>query len=298
MGKGGGADGVAVTGESSGLTASAVPARPPLHLGLYGEPHCGKSHFAATFVGALAAGQAVYVAFFDRRGKHLTYEKVWRKLLGPFTIKAGVDKRQTPYMDYLSAGKRFARIAHYATPIVEETDGASRFQSYMPTLESEIAAGKWGVVVVDSVSFMALDARKESEYVTNPASKSGNKQHGMVAYAHSTDVVEEVLCCQLPNLDCNTVAIMHESKVLVEAEGGMVRSPAVPGKRLASTNMIAATFPELYRLYVERAEDGKKVRRLQTDSDERFQAGSVIGVPDGAKPDYSKLWASWDAGQA
>jgi len=274
----------------------APPGRPPLHLGLYGEPHVGKTHFLATFIMALQGVEAVYVAFFDRRGKHLTYEKVWRRLLGPFEVKDGVDKRGTPYRDYLWAGKRKARIAFYATPIVQETDGASRFQSYIPVLEQEIGKGIWGVVGIDSVSFMALDARKESQYVTNPKSKSGNQQHGMIAYAHSTDVVEEVLCCQLPNLECNTVAVMHESKTLVEAEGEMVRSPAVPGKRLSSTNMIAATFPELYRIYVERNEEGKKIRRLQTDSDERFQAGSVIGVPDGSPPRYEALWVAWDKG--
>lgn len=294
------------TGNGAGDAAAETPAmgvivspppRPPLHLGLYGEPHAGKTHFLATFILALVGKQAMYIAFFDRRGKHLTYEKVWRKLLGPFETKDGVDKRGTPWRDYSWAGVRKARIAFYATPIVEETDGASRFQSYMPVLEQEIAKDVWGVIGIDSVSFMALDARKESQYVTNPSTKAGNKQHGMIAYAHSTDVVEEVLCCQLPNLECNTVAVMHESKTLVEAEGEMVRSPAVPGKRLASTNMIAATFPELYRLYVERNDEGKKIRRLQTDSDERFQAGSVIGVPDGSPPNYAKLWTVWDQGQ-
>lgn len=290
----------AAAGEAAGATGLIQPARPFLHLGAYGEPHVGKSHFVATLLLALVGplkDAAMYVAFFDRRGKHLTYEKVWRKLRGSFTTKAGVDPRGTPYTDYFWKGKRGARIAFYSTPVVTETDGAGRYQSYMPLHEREIAKGKWGVTGIDSVSFMALDARKEDQYVLNPVSGRGNKQHGMQHYGHATDVVEEVLCNTLPNFDCNTFAVMHESKQHVEAEGTLVRSPAVPGKRLITTNMIAATFPELYRVYVERNDDGKKLRRLQTDSDEGFQAGTVIGAPDACRPHYEALWKRWDETQ-
>ena len=264
--------------------ASNAPpsARPPLHVGLYGEPHVGKSTLAADFPTPICVG------FFDRRGKELAYVKAWRKKFGPLTEKAG-ETAGTRWVEYRTGKRLVGRIMFFTNADVSETDGVGRMQEYWPGLVQRIDAGKWATFVGDSVSFMAYDARKQSQHVDNPSFK-----HAMKHYGIATDVVEEILCSMIPNLQCNTVTIMHESKVLVEAEGGMVRSPAVPGKRLASTNMVSATFPELWRLYAERDEEGKKVRRLQTQSDEAWQAGTIIGVPDGCKPKYEALWAGWE----
>jgi hypothetical protein len=273
--------------ENPVLDLVSAPKRPAVHIGLYGEPHAGKSGFAATLP------TPMYVAFFDRRGKELTYLKYWQAKYGVLTVKEGTDKRGTPYMDYFVIDRFIGRIAHYTTARVAETDGVGRLMDYFPVLESEVAKGKWATVIGDSVTFMAYDARKQSQYIDNPTTRSGSDKNTLAWYGQSTDMIEEILCSLLPNLTCNTLAIMHESKVYVESEGGMVRSPAVPGKRLASTNMIAATFPELYRIYVERSVDGRKQRLLQTDSDEKFQAGSVLGAPDPCKPTYQALWEHW-----
>ena len=280
---------MAVEVVESVVEAVAPVVRPPVHLGLYGEPHAGKSRVAATFP------TPIYVAFFDRRGKELTYVQYWRTVYGILVEKPGVDKRGTPYTDYHAKNRYIGRIAYYTNARVADTDGVGRLMDYFPVLDEEVLKGKWATVIGDSVTFMAYDARKQSQYIDNPRTRSGSDKNTLAWYGQATDMVEEVLCSLLPNLTCNTVAIMHESKVMVESEGSLVRSPAVPGKRLASTNMIAATFPELYRLYVERGEDGKKRRLLQTDSDEKFQAGSVLGAPDPCKPNYKDFWANWVA---
>lgn len=263
-------------------SAATTLVRPPLHVGLYGEPHVGKSTFAADFPIPIAVG------FFDRRGKELAYVKAWRKKYGPLTEKAG-EVGGTRWVEYRAEKRLIGRIFFFTNADVGETDGVGRMQEYWPSLVKRVDEGKWATFVGDSVSFMAYDARKQSQHVDNPSFK-----HAMKHYGIATDVVEEILCSMIPNLNCNTVTIMHESKVLVEAEGGMVRSPAVPGKRLASTNMVSATFPELWRMYAERDEEGKKVRRLQTQSDESWQAGTIIGAPDGGKPRYEALWVGWE----
>ena len=55
-------------GGQGGTQPLASPAHPQLHLGLYGEPHAGKSHMLATFVLACGVGASMYIACFDRRG--------------------------------------------------------------------------------------------------------------------------------------------------------------------------------------------------------------------------------------
>lgn len=290
-----GANGRATSALLDPALVTRILARPQAHVGIYGDAHVGKSRFAATWVDlAIATGSAILIAFFDRRGKHLTYEKYWRARFGEaLTTKAG-KIGDTPFTSYLVNGQLVARIMFFATQAVEETDGVSRLKEYWEQLEKDIAAGRWIVFVLDSATFMSLDARKEAQYITNPKSKSGKEAHGMQWYGSQTDAFEDMLCCQIPNLNCSTLTIMHESKTHVEAEGIMVRAPFVPGKRLVQSNMIAATFPELYHLSVQRDEAGKKVRRLQTDSDEAWQAGTVIGAPDGCGATYQAIWKGWE----
>ena len=271
---------------AKGKTEAASPAameRPALHVGVYGEPHVGKSTFAATFPTPICVG------FFDRGGKELAYVKRWRLMYGADLALTTKDVSGTTCQEYHVGKRLIGRIMLFRNANLSETDGVGRLMDYFPRLERDAKAGRWATFVGDSVSYMGYDARKQSEHVDNPHFK-----HGMKHYGVAVDMVEEILCSLIPNLVCNTVVVMHESKVHVEAEGGLVRSPAVPGKRLTSTNMIAATFPELYRMYAERDEESrKKVRRLQTDTDE-WQAGSIIGAPDGCKPAYEALWAGWE----
>ena len=282
-------------GEVVALEEAVIPTRPVLHVGLYGEPHAGKSHFLAEIIYGLwkETKRPSYVACFDRLGKELTYEKVWRGK-GALTKRTGVDKRGTHTVTYRLGGEVLARLGLYAGAIVEQTDSVARLSEYFPILEQEILQEKWASFALDSLTYYCYDARKQSQYVDNPKTSRGNQQHGLQWYGAAADAAEEFICSRICNLRCATFLVMHESKVIVEAEGQLVRSPAVAGKRLQAENRVASTFPELWRMYTGREEGKGKWRRLQTESDGEWQAGSIIGMPDGCAPTYENIWVNWD----
>ena len=210
---------------------------------------------------------------------------------------AKVDKRGTPFYDIVdpTTGALLIRVGLYLDPVVNDPRGFSRLLDYLPVFLAEQAKGKWASFCLDSVSAAALSARKWHQYALNDGAKNG-----MQWYAGETDLLEELLCSQLPAFPCNTGAIMHVSKEKVEAEGAMVRAPLIRGRL---HDMLASQWPELYRVYSETdKETGRKVRRFQTDSDERWQAGTVIEAPDGMKVVrgdgrlWEAVWGGWPAG--
>jgi hypothetical protein len=158
----------------------------------------------------------------------------------------------------------------------------------------ELEKGKWGGFIFDSVSFAALAARKLHQYVLNP---DANNQ--LQWYGGATDIIEEVLCCQLPAFPCHVGVSFHVHVRKVEdSEKGSksMRQPFVPGRRLEETKMVGAAWPELYRLYTKTVED-KRRRFLQTESSASYQAGSCINMPDDTRvpkklpPDF--IWQGY-----
>ena len=195
------------------------------------------------------------------------------------------DPRGTRYYDVVGpAGERLVRVGHYQDAIVDQPTGFKRFVEFLPTLNKEVEAGKWASLVLDSASQATLLGRKWHQYDLNEDARDPRQWYGGAA-----DLQEEVLCCQLPALSCNVAVIMHVSKEKVEAEGSLVRAPLVPGRLQA---MIGSQWPEMYRVYIEMNEKGEKVRRLQTESDEKWHAGTVIEAPDGMRVSRheGKLW--------
>lgn len=202
----------------------------------------------------------------------------------------GVDKYGTRITDVLDVetGALLCRIAYYHDGVLIDglVQSFGQLVDYLPAFLKEVARGRWGAFLLDSTSFAALMARKWHEHTLNP-----NAKHAMQWHGGSTDEIEKLLLMQVPSMTCHAAVVCHESKVVVEGseEGEIIRTVFLPGKRLASTQMVAAAFPEMYRLYIARDADGNKVRRLQTDIDEKWQAGSVIGVPDGVKAEWHRI---------
>jgi hypothetical protein len=141
---------------------------------------------------------------------------------------------------------------------------------------------KFAGYILDSATFATLRGRKLHQYELNPDSDDARQWYG-----GATDIMEEVLMLQLPAIPAHVGVSMHVEKVKVEMEGIMVRAPFVPG-RLKS--MTAAAYPELYRIYTDRDERGKKRRWLQTEADERFIAMTQLDLPDPCVPRFKAVW--------
>lgn len=224
-----------------------------------------------------------------------------KKVAPKVALAAGeqADKRGTPFYDvYDPKGQHICRVASYTNPVVDESDGVERLVHYLPVFQKELAKGKWGGFILDSVSFAALAARKLHQYVLNP-----DTSNPLQWYGGATDIIEELLCSQLPNFACHLGVAYHvHVRKIEESEGGSksMRQPFVPGRRLEETEMTAAAWPELWRLYVKR--DGEKRKRfLQTDCSTSYQAGSCVGMPDELRVPRTlpetwvedNLWAAW-----
>lgn len=207
------------------------------------------------------------------------------------------DKRGTRFYDVVGPdGALLVRVGHYQDANVSEPTGFSRLVDFLPVFLAEVEQkGKWASFVLDSVSAASLLGRKWHQYGLNEGAKDPRQWYG-----GAVDLLEEVLCCQLPGMPCNVGISMHVSKEKVESEGSMVRAPLAPGRLL---NMLASQWPELYRVYSETDAEGRKVRRFQTDADEKWQAGTVIEAPDGMKvlrdeaALWERVWSGWPTGE-
>lgn len=214
----------------------------------------------------------------------------------PIVLPKGVtlDKRGTPTYDVVdpSSGDLLIRVGHYHDPDITKPIGMARFLDFLGPFGRAVDKGRYASLVLDSGSFASLSARKYHQYDLNEDANDPRQWYG-----GATDMIEEILAVQLPALECNVGVAMHVSKVKVEAEGTMVRSIFAPGRL---KEILPGAYPELYRLHVERQSDGAKVRFLQTDGDERWQAGTCIDAPDDVvvhrndlDRTWKKLWSKW-----
>jgi len=253
----------------------ALKERPDLHIAAYGGPGTRKSTFFSTMP------QPIVVAHFDAVGKDMPY---WE--LGQVSDvqrdKQGLEFREIIAPD----GNLACKIEYYHDPIVDEPEAAVRFLERINRLPKEIEKGRCRTFAFDTVTSASLKARKMYQYDLNPKSKDPRKWYG-----GAVDVLEEILLIQLPGLQCNVCVGLHVSKTKVEAEGTMVRAPLLPGRLFES---FASQWPEIYRCYIERDDDGTKVGLLQTQGDEGWEAASQIRAPDPSYGEYSKLWKAWD----
>lgn len=186
----------------------------------------------------------------------------------------------------LEPGDTIARIEYFHDPIVENPRAAARFLDRMSSLPKEVKAGLVKTVCFETVSSSMLTTRKMYQYDLESGARDPRKWYG-----GSVDVLEEVLMIQFPALQCNVCVGLHVSRQKIEAEGGLLRAPLLPGRLM---DQFASQWPEVYRVYVDRDEKGEKVRLLQTESDERWEAATQIDAPDPCRPSYRALWKGWD----
>lgn len=248
---------------------------PPIHVLDMGETGTGKSTFAATFP------KPLLVWFFDPFGKDRPYKKGATQV-GEIQEATIADRIQLHYCD-IAHDDGPIRLEYYHSVSPYHPTGYSDFMARMSVFHLEY--NQWKTVVVDSATFMELEARKWHQYKLNPDAKDGRQWFG-----GSTDLLEEMLMMRFASLPMNVLTLAHIDEDKDELYGEIVKNPAMPGrlrKRLASA------YAEHYRSYVIRQEDGSLAHALQTTNNGRYAAQSQIGAPEPCYPSYVSLWVNW-----
>jgi hypothetical protein len=195
------------------------------------------------------------------------------------------DKRGTPYYDVVGPdGSPICRVGNYNDAVLEDTDGASRLLDYIPVFTTELAKGKWGGFILDSVTSYADSAFLYHEHTLNPDTEAKNKGGSKIQwYGGESKMTSDVVAKSLPGFACHVGVAFHVHRRTTNSDGEKVKSvrqPYVPGKRMEETKRVASAWPELYRLHV-RQEGDEWVRVLQTDSEGQYQCGSCLDIPSG-----------------
>jgi len=242
-------------------------ANSPIHVIVYGDPGAGKSTFAATFP------KPMRVWLFDAHGKDTPYLK-WAT-----DWKEEVDHYGTTCMVSATAAITIEKF-HDFDP--ESSNGWHRFMrrrdAYAKTLEYQNDL----TLVVDSITFMELAARKYDQYVTNKGCKDPRKHFGA-----STDALEETLMLKLMGLPINVVTIAHIDTERDDVHGSMIFNPSAPGRL---KKRIPAAYGEFYHAYVTKDDEGQAMYLLQTRADNRYNASSQIEAPSPSWQSYDSLW--------
>lgn len=267
--------------------------RPNVHCLLYGDPGVGKSTMASTFP------KPMLVFCFDHMQKEMPYRKGGQDgELEEYTIETGKGEISIPYRDVVHPDG-LTRIEYYnKTDDIENPTAFSNFRTRMGVLHSEYDT--WNTIVVDSITFMELQARKLEEKVLNPLppgvtlyTKGGGGDQRMW-FAGATSSLEELLCVRLAGLDMNVVVVAHVDKDKNMISGEIVQVPFAPG-RLSSRSLLSAAFAEQYRLYTQRDGDGGRIYLAQTSNRDGFMAATQLECHDPIIPSYDNLWEIWDA---
>ena len=252
----------------------------PIHVLVYGEPGAGKSTFAATFP------NPKIVMMFDPMGKETPYLKKGR-------VTELVEMKNFRYRDILHPKKdvTITRVMNFFDADVTKPNAYEAFQGQIKAVAQDILNGKeeWKTLVVDSVTYMELAARKLHQYRLNATAREPRQW-----FAGSTELLEEALMMTLGALPCNVVLCAHVDEDKDELFGTFVRNPMAPGRL---RKRLGGAFQEMYRAYVVRDEAGKRHWCLQTKMDERFNAGSQINPVDPCEPHYHALWEREKAGE-
>lgn len=246
-------------------------AEKPVHLLLYGDSGGGKSTGAATFP------KPMLVFCFDPVGKDTPYLNRGVPVLGE-------DDAGTPIVEVMSArtGNLLIRIERYHDIDPTQPTAYPRFLARLAHLNADLNA--FQTIVLDSITFMELAARKMHQYKLNPNSKEPRQW-----FAGSTDTLEEVLLIRFGALPCNVVVTAHMDEEKDEVHGTYIRNPSAPG-RLRKRG--SAGYSELYRAYVRRTEAGGREYMWQTRSDALYNAASQVNAPDPCPATYKAIWTS------
>ena len=245
------------------------------HWLIYGESGSGKSSCAATWPKPLLG------CFFDPLFKERPY--LYTRSGKPRGVITREVEGAVPVDEARGdTGNLLVRIEHYLDADVKNPRAYADFLARMSRIHDDIQAWKIVTLVIDSVTFMELAARKEQQYRLNPTARDPRQW-----FNGSTDTLEEVLMINVGTLPINVVVIAHIDEQKDDLHGTMVRNPAAPG-RLRKRG--AGGYSEVYRAYVHREDNGDPVYAWQTRSDQFFNALSLFNVPNPCAQGYKELW--------
>lgn len=247
--------------------------RPSVHVLVFGESGSGKSTFAATFP------KPMLVFAFDPYGKDTPYLRAGV----PEPLIEAAPGAMTPHRIVRSKkGELKIQLEYFLDADPQKPTAYERFMLRLNAFRESREHEQWATLVVDSVTFMELAARKWSQYVLNATTKEPRQW-----YAFSTDALEESLMLRFGAIPSNVVVVAHIDKDKDEVHGSFVRNPAAPGRL---RERLASAFGEFYRAYVDRGDDGAVQHWLQTRGSQMFPAASQIGAPNPCPPHYEALW--------
>lgn len=241
-----------------------------VHVIIYGDSGSGKSTAAATFP------KEMVVFMFDPFGKDTPYLKRGE----PSDL--GVDEHGTKYREVYSrkTGALLIRLEYYLDDNPQKPTAYRRFLNRMTTFQDEY--DEWQTVVVDSLTFMELTARKHAQYNLNPNAKDGRQWYGS-----AKDALEEMLMMRFGAFPMNVVVCAHISETKDEVHGGFIRGIHAVGKLGKN---LPAGYSELYRAFVRRDKAGNSEYLWQTRSDIMWNASSQVSAPDPCIPKYAMIW--------
>lgn len=242
---------------------------------VYGAPGTRKSTLAASFPGPI-----LVLAFdpFDKATPHLqrgvASELTYDGTAG-FAFQEVFNKKD---------GSLLTRVEYYYDEDPRTPVGYNRFLSRATALTQECREGKWATVVIDSITFMELLARKLYQYRL-----AANTSEPRQWYAGSTELVEELVLMRAPWWDANVLVIAHIDSEKDEVLGTFVHNPSMPGRMRTKA---ASGYLELWRCYAEVNDAGVVEYKLQTQANGQYAATSNIKAPDGCPLDYEFLWST------
>ncbi len=249
--------------------------RPPLHVAVYGDFGMGKTRFASTFP------QPGLTQLFDGLGNETAYLR-----LGEASEKYK-DEFGTPCVDVTNKkGELIWRVEYYLDQNPRFPDGIDRYTRRMEYFYSEVEAGEWASVVLDSASSLELTSRMYEKYVKNKNTKDGRQWYGAAA-----DSLEEIICIRFASLPINVCVVLHQDEEKDEVDGRMIRTIKA-SKRLKKG--IPQMYPEVYHAYTGKSDGGERLHMLQTQPDNLYAAKTAqIDAPDPCWNDFESLWANW-----
>ena len=265
--------------------------RPSTHWFIYGDFGMGKTEFLATF-GLYKETRPVKVYLFDPvGGQEYPYLNLQDRIRGERYGELQeeiIDDFGIRYRDVydLRDGELAIRIMIMAEPTPRSPVSTIAFQQEFDAAFQQDQG--WKTVGLDTLDSYELSASKTEEYVMNPKAKDPRQWFG-----GATSTLEETLCMSLVHLKCNLVVLTHINRDKINYNGHAIQGPSCGPGRLATK--LGAYFPEIYKAYAVRGEDGQRLYQLQTQPDDMFVAKTHIDVSDPVYPDYGELWTNWDA---